>query len=221
MKPEIAKKGVLARFARDCARCARRISLKIWPIVLYWLLHIVTFMLQPSKMQGEARNREKRRFGALRARLCALRAQDQLKIWPIVLYLLLHIVTFMLQPLKMQGEARNCGNGHLCALRARLRALRAHDHAAELVVPASWTDRPSVRVSSLWDNLFYHFCLAPFLNGGDPTVLFPLRTRLKKETLCDLIGVQYFYCSLKYFHSSSRENTKIWHLEINVNASVS
>ena len=36
-------------------------------------------MLQPFKMQGEARNREKGRFGALRARLCALRAQDQLE----------------------------------------------------------------------------------------------------------------------------------------------
>ena len=33
---------------------------------------MVTFMLQPSKMQGEARNCKKRRFGALRA-------QDQLE----------------------------------------------------------------------------------------------------------------------------------------------
>ena len=36
-------------------------------------------MLQPLNMQGEARNREKKRFGALRAQLCALRAQDQLE----------------------------------------------------------------------------------------------------------------------------------------------
>ena len=36
-------------------------------------------MRQPSKIQGEARNCEKCRFGALRARLCALRAQDQLE----------------------------------------------------------------------------------------------------------------------------------------------
>ena len=36
-------------------------------------------MLQPSKMQGEARNCEKKHFGALRARLCALHAQDQLE----------------------------------------------------------------------------------------------------------------------------------------------
>jgi len=43
------------------------------------LLHIVTFMLQPFKMEGEARNREKTHFGAFRARLCALRAQDQLE----------------------------------------------------------------------------------------------------------------------------------------------
>ena len=69
----------MARFAHDCAHCARRISMKIWPTVHYLLLHIVTYMLQRSKMQGEARNREKRRFGALRARLCALRAQDQLE----------------------------------------------------------------------------------------------------------------------------------------------
>ena len=40
---------------------------------------MVTFMLQPSKMQGKARNPEKRHFGALRARLCALHAQDQLE----------------------------------------------------------------------------------------------------------------------------------------------
>ena len=36
-------------------------------------------MLQPSQMQGEARNCENRRFGALCARLCALRSQDQLE----------------------------------------------------------------------------------------------------------------------------------------------
>ena len=36
-------------------------------------------MLQPSKMQGEARNCRKKHLGALRARLCALRAQDQLE----------------------------------------------------------------------------------------------------------------------------------------------
>ena len=136
-------------------------------------------MLQPSKVQGEARSCNKRHFGALRAQLCALRAQGQLenltncplliathsnfyastlksargsqklqkkgilarfvrdcvrcarrvslKIWPTVHYFLLHIVTFMLQPLKMQGEARNCENGHFCALHARLRVLRARD----------------------------------------------------------------------------------------------
>ena len=74
---KLQKEGVLARLARDCAQCACRISLKIWPTVHYFLLHIVTFILQPSKMQGEARNCKKRHFGALRARLCALRAQDQ------------------------------------------------------------------------------------------------------------------------------------------------
>ena len=39
----------------------------------------MTFVHQPLKMQGEARNREKKHFGALRARLCAQRAQDQLE----------------------------------------------------------------------------------------------------------------------------------------------
>ena len=78
-KSEIAKRGTLVRFAHDCAHCARRIRLKIWPTVHHLLLHIVTFMLQPSKMQGEARNPKKRLFGALRARLCALRARDQLE----------------------------------------------------------------------------------------------------------------------------------------------
>ena len=39
----------------------------------------MTFMLQPSKIQGEARNCKKRHFGALRARLYALRAQEQLE----------------------------------------------------------------------------------------------------------------------------------------------
>ena len=74
-KPEIAKRGVLACFACDCARCTRRISLKIWPTVHYLLLHIVTFMLQPSKMQGEARMQKEAFWRALRV----LRSQDQLE----------------------------------------------------------------------------------------------------------------------------------------------
>ena len=78
-KPEIAIRGVLARFTHNSAHCARRISLKIWLTVHYLLLHIVTLMLQPLKIQGKARNRKKKRFGLLRARLCALQAQDQLK----------------------------------------------------------------------------------------------------------------------------------------------
>ena len=36
-------------------------------------------MHEPLKMQGEARNRKKERFGALCAQLCALRTQDQLE----------------------------------------------------------------------------------------------------------------------------------------------
>ena len=105
------------RFAHDCAHCAHRIRLKIWPTVHHLLLHIVTFMLQPSKMQGEARNYKNRHFGALRAQLCALRARD---------------------------------------------------HAVGLTVPAFLPDGPSVRILSLCDNSFYHFFLALFPNGGDP-----------------------------------------------------
>ena len=41
--------------------------------------YTVTFMLQPSKMQGEARNCEKRQFGVLHAQLCPLRMHDQLE----------------------------------------------------------------------------------------------------------------------------------------------
>ena len=41
--------------------------------------YTVTFMLQPSKMQGEARNCEKRHFGALHAQLCPLRMHNQLE----------------------------------------------------------------------------------------------------------------------------------------------
>ena len=82
----------------------------------------------------------------------------------------------------MQGEARNCKNGHFCALRARLCALRASDCDAGLTVPANLPDGPSVRILSLYDNSFNHLSGAPFPNGGDPPVLFPLRTRLKKGT---------------------------------------
>ena len=41
--------------------------------------YTVTFMLQPSKMHGEARNRDKRRYSMLHAKLCTLRTQDQLE----------------------------------------------------------------------------------------------------------------------------------------------
>ena len=104
------------------------------------------------------------------------------KILQTIHNLMLNIVYFMLSPSKVQGEAINSQKTPFWALCARLRALRARDHAAELVVPAFRTDGPSVRVSSLWDNSFYHFLGAPFLNGGDPPVLFPLRTCLKKGT---------------------------------------
>ena len=41
--------------------------------------YTVTFMLQPSKMHGKARNRDERRYSALHAQFCTLRPQDQLE----------------------------------------------------------------------------------------------------------------------------------------------
>ena len=90
------------------------------------LLLIVTFMLQPSKMQGEARNHQKRCLGTL----CP--HKTGLKIWPTVHCLLLHKVTFMLQPSKMRGEARNYKKRHFGALRAQLCKLRAQDRFENL-----------------------------------------------------------------------------------------
>ena len=113
-------------FARDCARCARRISLKILPTVHYLLLHMVTFMLQPSKMQGEARNCKNRRFGALRAQLCALRAQDQLENLTNCPLLLATHSDFYASTLKnSRGSQKLRKQAFLCASRAIARAAGA------------------------------------------------------------------------------------------------
>ena len=85
-------------------------------------------MLQPSKMQGKARNPEKRRLGALRARLCALCAQDQLENLTNCL-LLISTHSDFYATLKMQGEARNRKKKRF---RARLCALRAQDQLENL-----------------------------------------------------------------------------------------
>ena len=90
-------------------------------------------MHQPLKMQVEARNHEKRRFGTLRTRLCALRTQDQLENLTNCPLLIATHSSFMLQPSQIQGEARNCKKRHFCALRARLCALRSQDQLENLI----------------------------------------------------------------------------------------
>ena len=101
------KRGVLARFARDCACCACRISLKIGQTIHYLLLHIVTLMLQPSKnARGSQKSRKEVFWRAsraiVRARTGSAWKFDQLSTTYC------HTATFMLQPSKVQGEARNC-----------------------------------------------------------------------------------------------------------------
>ena len=126
------KRGVLARFARDCACCACRISLKIGQTIHYLLLHIVTLMLQPSKMQGEARNWEKRRFGKPRAQLCALRAQDQLENLTNCPLLIATRSDFYASTLKNTRGSQKSRKRHFGALRARLCALHAQDQLDNL-----------------------------------------------------------------------------------------
>ena len=60
-------------------RCAHRICLNTNYQLSTNCYYTVTFMLQPAKMHGGARNCYKRRYSALHAQLCTLRAQDQLE----------------------------------------------------------------------------------------------------------------------------------------------
>ena len=83
-------------------------------------------MLQPSKMQGEARNCKNRRFGALRAQLCALRAQDQLENLTNCPLLLATHSDFYASTLKnSRGSQKLRKQAFLCASRAIARAARA------------------------------------------------------------------------------------------------
>ena len=91
-------------------------------------LLIVTFMLQTLKMQGEAKNCKKKRFGALCAWLCALHARDQLENLTNCL-LLISTQSDFYATLKMQWEARNRKKKRF---RARLCALRAQDQLENL-----------------------------------------------------------------------------------------
>ena len=125
------KKGVWTRFTHNCAHCACTISLKIWPTPHYLLLNIVTFMLQTLKMQGEARNCKKKRFGTLRALLCTLRAQDQLENFTNCPLLIATHSDFYASTLK---NARGCQKWKeaFCVLRARLCTLHAQDQLENL-----------------------------------------------------------------------------------------
>ena len=83
-------------------------------------------MLKPSKMQGEARNCEKMRFGALRARLCALRAQDQLEnLTNCLLLLATHSDFYALTLKNARGNQKLQKRAFLRASRAFVRAVRA------------------------------------------------------------------------------------------------
>ena len=89
-------------------------------------------MLQPSQMQGEGRNCEKRRFGALCARLCMLRVQDQLENWTNYPLLIATHSDFDASTLKNAREARNWEKRRFGKPRAQLCALRAQDQLENL-----------------------------------------------------------------------------------------
>ena len=74
----------------------------------------------------------------------------------------------MLQPLKMQGEARNCEKRRFGALRARLCAQSAQEAKKTTSLPASCPDGPSVRISSAYDYFYCQFITNKRTNGGDP-----------------------------------------------------
>ena len=90
------------------------------------------FYASTLKMQGEARNREERHFGALHAQLCVQCAQDLLRNLSICPLLIVTHSDFYASTLKMQGEARNCEKMRFGALRARLCALRVQDQLENL-----------------------------------------------------------------------------------------
>ena len=88
----------------------------------------------------------------------------------------------MLQPLKMQGEARNGKNKRFGPLRAQLRAQRAHypktNHAGTGVLPRRTFGPIFVALRQFLLPIVH----STVLNGGDPPVAFLLRKGLKKGT---------------------------------------
>ena len=83
-------------------------------------------MLQPLKMQGGARNRENKGFGALRAQLCALHAQDQLENLTNCPLLISTHTDFYASTLKnARGSQKSRKEAFWRALRAIVRTARA------------------------------------------------------------------------------------------------
>ena len=83
-------------------------------------------MLQPFKMQGEARNREKKHFGALRAQLCALHMQDQLEnLTNCPLLIAIHSYFYASTLTNARGSQKLRKEPFWRALRAFVRAARA------------------------------------------------------------------------------------------------
>ena len=77
-------------------------------------------------MQGEARNRDKTRFGTLCAQLCALRAQDQLENLTNCLLLIATHTDLYASTLKNAGGSQKLRKEAFWrALRAIVRAARA------------------------------------------------------------------------------------------------
>ena len=134
-------------------------------------------------MQREARNRKKRHFGALCARLCALHVQDQLENLTNCPLLIATHSDFYASTLKnARGSQKLQKEGFWRASREIARAARAGSknkprHPDGLFKPVRMV--PSdLKSSQIW----CHFIPENRTNGGDPPVLFPLRTRLKKGT---------------------------------------
>ena len=89
-------------------------------------------MLQPLKMQGEAKNCKKRRFGALRARLCALHAQDQLENLTNCPQLIATHSDFYASTLKNARGSQKLQKMRFGTLRAQLCALCAQNQLENL-----------------------------------------------------------------------------------------
>ena len=94
-------------------RCAHRICLNTNYQLSTNCYYTVTFMLQPAKMHGGARNCYKRRYSALHAQLCTLRAQDQLENLTNCPLLIATHSDLCFNPLKCKGKPEIAKRGIL------------------------------------------------------------------------------------------------------------